>query len=125
MEGKFRNPWGSCLAQRFERVLSDEESQCKSLRLCRSPRNDSELHLPPSREAGEKLRLQWIELSGQARVEVSNSTTKALNRLGLPLELEHRTKRALGASEGRVPSDRDVSRAFKIVEIHRNAFAHA
>lgn len=44
---------------------------------------------PPGREADEKLRLQWIELSDQARVEVSNSATKALGSLGLPLELQH------------------------------------
>ena len=43
---------------------------------------------PPSRAADEKLRLQWIELSDQARVEVTNSATKALNSLGLPLELQ-------------------------------------
>jgi hypothetical protein len=41
---------------------------------------------PPGREADEALRLQWIELSERARVEISNSATKALNSLGLPLE---------------------------------------
>lgn len=46
---------------------------------------------PPGWEADEKLRLQWIELSEQARVEVSNSATKALNSLGLPLEPQHGT----------------------------------
>jgi len=44
---------------------------------------------PPGRDAEEKLRLQWIELSDQARVEVTNSATRALKSLGLPLELEH------------------------------------
>ena len=43
---------------------------------------------PPSREADEKLRLQWIELSDQARVEVTKSATEALISLGLPLELQ-------------------------------------
>ena len=38
---------------------------------------------PPGREADEKLRLQWIKLSDQARVEVTNPATKALKSLGL------------------------------------------
>ena len=47
---------------------------------------------PPSREADENLRLEWIELSEQARVEVTNSATKALNSLGLPRELQQSKK---------------------------------
>lgn len=41
---------------------------------------------PPGRDADEALRLQWIELSAQARTGVSNSATEALKSLGLPLE---------------------------------------
>ena len=41
---------------------------------------------PPGREADEKLRRQWIDLSDQARTGVSNSATEALKSLGLPLE---------------------------------------
>ena len=44
---------------------------------------------PPGREADEELGLQWIQLSDPARVDVSNSATKALKSLGLPLELQH------------------------------------
>jgi len=40
---------------------------------------------PPDSDAEKELRLQWIELSDQARPEVSNSATEALKRLGLPL----------------------------------------
>ena len=41
---------------------------------------------PPGREADEKLRRQWIDLSDQARTGVSKSATDALKSLGLPLE---------------------------------------
>ncbi len=41
---------------------------------------------PPGREADEKLRRQWIDLSDQARTGVSNSASEALKSLGLPLE---------------------------------------
>ena len=51
---------------------------------------------PPGREANEELRLQWIQLSEQARVDVSNSATKALKSLGLPLELQHNTDKVDG-----------------------------
>ena len=44
------------------------------------------LAAPPGREADEKLRRQWIDLSDQARTGVSNSATEALKSLGLPLE---------------------------------------
>ena len=44
---------------------------------------------PPGREADEKLGRLWIEMSDKARVEVSNSATRALKCLGLPLELQH------------------------------------
>ena len=42
----------------------------------------------PDRKADEDLRLQWIRLSEQARVDVSNSATQALSSLGIPLKLE-------------------------------------
>ena len=45
------------------------------------------LAAPPGREADEELRRQWIDLSEQARVSVSNSATEALKSLGLPLDL--------------------------------------
>ena len=45
----------------------------------------------PGREEEENLRRQWIELSSQARVEVSNTATRALKTQGLPLESEDGT----------------------------------
>ena len=48
----------------------------------------------PDRKADEGLRLQWIGLSDQARVEVSNSATEALNSLGFPLNLEESVDKA-------------------------------
>lgn len=44
------------------------------------------LAAPPGREADDKLRRQWIDLSDQARTGVSNSATDALKSLGLPLD---------------------------------------
>ena len=44
------------------------------------------LAVRPDRKADDELRLQWIRLSEQARADVSNSATKALNSLGLPLD---------------------------------------
>lgn len=41
---------------------------------------------PPGSDAEKELRLQWIELSDEARTGVSNSATEALKSLGLPLE---------------------------------------
>ena len=50
---------------------------------------------PPGRETDEKLRLQWIEMSSdKARREVSDSATRALKSLGLPLELQHSVDKA-------------------------------
>lgn len=40
----------------------------------------------PDRESNEMLRRQWVRLSKQARVDVSNSATAALKSLGLPIE---------------------------------------
>ena len=40
----------------------------------------------PYREDNEMLRRQWVRLSEQARVDVSNSATVALKSLGLPVE---------------------------------------
>ena len=51
---------------------------------------------PPGREADEKLGRLWIEMSDKARVEVSNSATRALKSLGLPLELQHGVDKADG-----------------------------
>ena len=45
----------------------------------------------PDREEDANLRRQWIELSSQARVEVSNTATRALKTLCLPLESEDGT----------------------------------
>ena len=39
---------------------------------------------PPGRDGDETQRRLWIELSNKARVDVSNSATEALKRLGLP-----------------------------------------
>lgn len=40
----------------------------------------------PARAVDDDLRRQWIELSSQAGVEVSNSATRALKSLDLPLD---------------------------------------
>lgn len=48
------------------------------------------LTVPPGREADESLRGQWIDLSEQTRVGVSNSASEALKSLGLPLEPPNR-----------------------------------
>ena len=45
----------------------------------------------PDRGEDENLRRQWIGLSSQASVEVSNPATRALKTLGLPLESEEGT----------------------------------
>ena len=45
----------------------------------------------PDRDADETLRRQWIELSDQARVGVSNSATEALKSLGIALAPQDRT----------------------------------
>ena len=50
----------------------------------------------PGRDADEELHQEWIRLSEQARVDVSNSATKALNSLGLPVEPQISIGRAQG-----------------------------
>lgn len=55
------------------------------------------LATPPGRETDARLRGQWIDLSEQARVGVSNSATVALKSLGLPLEPSTRVD---GLTEG-------------------------
>ena len=47
----------------------------------------------PDRADDDSLRRQWIELSREASVEVSNSATRALKSLGLPLDPHEVTER--------------------------------